>query len=169
MTATFERYYRYALWLGFFTVFYNLFEGLISIFFGVNDEALTLFGFGIDSFIEVISGIGIVAMVYRIQRNPDEPRSQFERTALRITGTSFYLLAVGLVVTAIFNVVIGHKPETTLPGLIISLVSNDDVGAGFCQAQSGAGDRIGSHPGGCQLHTGLHLHVTRSAGSQSHL
>lgn len=123
MTTTFERYYRFALWLGFFTIFYNLLEGLVSIFFGVHDEALTLFGFGIDSFIEVISGIGIVGMVYRIRRNPDTPRSQFERTALRITGMSFYLLAAGLAVTAIFNIVIGHKPETTLPGLIISLVS----------------------------------------------
>ena len=123
MTTTFERYYRFALWLGFFTIFYNLLEGLVSIFFGVHDEALTLFGFGIDSFIEVISGIGIVGMVYRIRRNPDTPRSQFERTALQITGMSFYLLAAGLAVTAIFNIVIGHKPETTLPGLIISLVS----------------------------------------------
>jgi len=123
MTTFLKQYYRYALWLGFFTVFYNLFEGLVSIFFGVHDEALTLFGFGIDSFIEVISGIGIIALVYRIRRNPDTPRSQFERTALRITGTSFYLLTAGLAATAIFNIVIGHKPETTLPGLIISLVS----------------------------------------------
>ena len=123
MNATLERYYRYALWLGFFTVFYNLLEGLVSIFFGVHDEALTLFGFGIDSFIEVLSGIGIVAMVYRIRRNPDTPRSQFERTALRVTGTSFYLLVVGLAATAIYNLFIGHQPESTLPGLIISLVS----------------------------------------------
>ena len=50
------------------------------------------FGFGVDSFIEVMSGIGILAMVLRIRQNPDTPRSQFEKTALRITGTSFYLL-----------------------------------------------------------------------------
>ena len=118
-----KRLFTYALWLGFFTVFYNLLEGLVSIFFGVHDEALTLFGFGIDSFIEVMSGIGIVAMVYRIRRNPDSSRSQFESTALRITGTSFYLLVVGLGATAIYNIVVGHKPENTLPGLIISLVS----------------------------------------------
>jgi len=123
MTKAFERYYRFALWLGFFTIFYNLLEGLVSIYFGVHDETLTLFGFGIDSFIEVLSGIGIVAMVYRIRKNPDTLRSQFERSALRITGTSFYLLVLGLVITAIYNIVIGHKPETTLPGLIISLVS----------------------------------------------
>lgn len=118
-----ERLYQYALYLGFFTVFYNLLEGLVSIFFGIQDETLTLFGFGIDSFIEVLSGIGIVAMVLRIRQNPDTPRSQFERTALRITGTSFYILAGGLAVTAIYNLVINHKPETTLAGMIISAIS----------------------------------------------
>ena len=118
-----DRYWNYALWLAIFTILYNLAEGLVSIFFGLSDETLTLFGFGVDSFIEVMSGIGILAMVLRIRQNPDTDRSAFERTALRITGTSFYILAVGLALSAIYNVVIGHKPETTLPGLIISLIS----------------------------------------------
>jgi len=118
-----NRYWTYALWLALFTIFYNLAEGLISIFFGISDEALTLFGFGVDSFIEVMSGIGILAMVIRIRQNPDAPRSQFERTALRVTGTAFYLLVVGLAITAVYNTVVGHKPETTLPGLVISVIS----------------------------------------------
>ena len=84
---------------------------------------MTLFGFGVDSFIEVMSGIGILAMVLRIRANPETPRSQFERTALRVTGTSFYLLSAGLAITAIYNLFTAHKPETTLPGLIISLIS----------------------------------------------
>jgi len=120
---TANKYWSYALWLALFTIFYNLAEGLVSIFFGISDEALTLFGFGVDSFIEVMSGIGILAMVLRIRQHPDAPRSQFEKAALRVTGTSFYLLAVGLAATAIYNLVSGHKPETTLPGLIISLIS----------------------------------------------
>jgi divalent metal cation (Fe/Co/Zn/Cd) transporter len=118
-----ERYYQYALWLGYFTVFYNLFEGLVSILFSVNDETLALFGFGVDSFIEVLSGIGIIAMILRIRHNPGTERSQFEKTALRITGTSFYILAAGLAVTAVVNILSGHTPETTLPGIIISLIS----------------------------------------------
>lgn len=118
-----ERIWRAALWLAVFTILYNLAEGLISIFFGVSDEALTLFGFGVDSFIEVMSGIGILAMVLRIRQNPETERSQFERTALRVTGTSFYLLAAGLAITAVYNIVTDHKPETTLPGLIISVIS----------------------------------------------
>lgn len=116
-------YWQFALWLAVFTIFYNIAEGLISIFFGVSDEALTLFGFGADSFIEVMSGAGILAMVLRIRQNPNTSRTRFEITALRITGAAFYLLVVGLGATAIYNLFIGHKPETTLPGIIISVIS----------------------------------------------
>ncbi|MEW6718143.1 MAG: cation transporter [Chloroflexota bacterium] len=121
--ASINKYWQYALGLALFTIFYNFAEGLLSVYFGAQDETLTLFGFGIDSFIEVMSGIGILAMVLRIRQNTDTPRSQFERTALRITGASFYLLAAGLAVTAIYNLSTAHKPATTLPGFIISLIS----------------------------------------------
>jgi divalent metal cation (Fe/Co/Zn/Cd) transporter len=117
------KYWQYALWLALFTILYNFAEGLISIYFGAHDETLTLFGFGIDSFIEVISGIGILAMVLRIRQNTEAQRTKFEQTALRVTGTSFFLLAAGLAATAIYNFFSSHKPTTTLPGLIISLIS----------------------------------------------
>ena len=118
-----NKYWTYALWLALFTILYNLAEGLISVFLGFSDEALTLFGFGIDSFIEVISGIGILAMVLRIRQYPETLRSQFEKTALRVTGTAFYLLALGLAGTSLYNLFTSHKPETTLPGLVISVIS----------------------------------------------
>lgn len=118
-----KNHWRYALALAVFTIFYNILEGLVSIAFGVSDESLALFGFGVDSFIEVMSGIGILVMVNRIRQNPDTSRTPFEVTALRVTGTAFYILAVGLGATAIYNIVTGHKPETTLPGLVISLIS----------------------------------------------
>jgi divalent metal cation (Fe/Co/Zn/Cd) transporter len=116
-------YWQYALWLAVFTILYNIAEGLVSIFFGISDEALTLLGFGVDSFIEVLSGIGILAMVIRIRQNPDTSRSRFEISALRVTGTAFYLLAAGLGATAVYNLFTAHKPETSLPGSIISAVS----------------------------------------------
>ncbi len=118
-----DRSFQYALWLGLFTVFYNLLEGLVSIYFGVSDETIALFGFGVDSFIEVASGIGIIAMILRIRQNPETSRSEFEKTALRITGGAFYVLAGGLALTAIANLATGHKPETTVAGAIISLIS----------------------------------------------
>jgi hypothetical protein len=50
--------YKTAILLSQITVFYNLLEGLVSVFLGLEDETLSLLGFGIDSFVEVISGIG---------------------------------------------------------------------------------------------------------------
>jgi hypothetical protein len=118
-----NKYWQYAFWLALFTILYNLVEGFVSVYFGAQDETLTLFGFGVDSFIEVMSGIGVLTMVIRIRQNIDSPRPQFERTALRITGASFYLLTFGLAATALYNLFTTHKPTTTLPGLIISLIS----------------------------------------------
>ena len=64
-----------------------------------------------------------MAMVIRIRQNPGTPLGRFERTALRVTGLSFYLLSGGLLMTALYNLYTGHKPETTLSGTIISLIS----------------------------------------------
>jgi divalent metal cation (Fe/Co/Zn/Cd) transporter len=118
-----ERLFKIGFRLALFTILYNIAEGLISLYFGYKDESLTLFGFGADSFIEVLSGLGIAHMVLRIQRQPDSNRDNFERTALTITGYSFYALVVGLIGTSMYNLWIGRKPETTLWGVIISIIS----------------------------------------------
>jgi divalent metal cation (Fe/Co/Zn/Cd) transporter len=118
-----ESLYRWAYALAVITIFYNVLEGLVSIYFGVEDETLALFGFGLDSFVEVISGVGIWHMVKRIRKNHDANPDHFERQALKITGTAFYLLSFGLIVTALISIYQGHKPETTFWGIVISLVS----------------------------------------------
>ena len=118
-----DRLYRDANLLALITIYYNLFEGAVSIFFGFQDQTLSLFGFGLDSFVEVMSGIGIWHMIRRIRQSTDGKVDPFERQALKITGTSFYLLAVGLTATALYNFYTGHHPKTTFWGIIISLVS----------------------------------------------
>ncbi len=115
--------YKKAFLLSLFTIFYNIAEGLVSIALGYSDETLTLFGFGADSFIEVISGIGIAVMIIRIRNHPESVVSEFEIKALKVTGSAFYLLAVSLAAATIINIVKHHKPETTFWGIVISLVS----------------------------------------------
>ena len=115
--------YKRASSLAKITIFYNLFEGMVSVFFGVADETLSLFGFGIDSFVEVLSGIGIWYMVRRIRNNTDAHPGAFEKTALQITGISFYILTAGLTITAGINIYQGHRPETTFWGIVIALIS----------------------------------------------
>lgn len=109
--------------LSLFTIFYNVIEGVVSMILGYEDEILSLFGFGADSFIEVMSGIGIAIMLLRIKTNSGSSRSRFEVTALKITGTAFFLLSAGLLAGIIINIITRHKPEATLWGIIISLVS----------------------------------------------
>jgi len=118
-----KRLYNLAFGLAIFTIVYNTAEGLVSTWLGYEGGTLSLFGFGADSFIEVISGIGIAHMIQRIQQNENSEKSQFERTALKITGYSFYGLVIGLVITSIYNIYTGHKPETTFWGIIISIIS----------------------------------------------
>jgi len=118
-----ESLYRWAHALAVFTIFYNILEGLVSIYFGIEDETLALFGFGLDSFVEVISGIGIWHMIKRIRRNYNVNPDHFERQALKITGTAFYILSIGLIATALINIYQGHKPETTFWGIVISSIS----------------------------------------------
>jgi divalent metal cation (Fe/Co/Zn/Cd) transporter len=105
------------------TVIYNLAEGLISLYFGMRDESLSLFGFGVDSFVEVVSGIGILHLVSRIRANGNESRNEFENTALIITGVSFYVLSGGLIITAVYNILTNHHPDATFWGTVISVVS----------------------------------------------
>lgn len=120
---TARRYFFYALVLSAFSISYNLLEGAVATYVGLQDEALALFGFGMDSFIEMISAIGIAHMVVRIQRHPFSQRDTFEIAALRVTGTGFYLLAAGLIGGATLNFVQGNQPQTTIWGTGIALVS----------------------------------------------
>jgi divalent metal cation (Fe/Co/Zn/Cd) transporter len=140
-----SRLWHTAAWLAVFTILYNLLEGLVSIWFGLEDEALTLFGFGVDSFIEVLSGIGILVMILRIRQNPAEPRTRFEQAALRVTGAAFYLLAASLAGSAAVNLITGHKPEASLPGVVISLASIAVMWA-LVSAKRRVGRKLGSTP-----------------------
>ena len=116
-------FFSWASALALITIFYNLIEGVVSVLFGLEDGTVALFGFGVDSFVEVISGVGIWHMVRRMRQNSGSLPDRFEATALRVTGSAFYLLSAGLVVTAAVNVYRGQKPETTFWGIVVSLIS----------------------------------------------
>lgn len=118
-----DKLIRTAFILSLITIFYNIAEGVISVYFGAGDETLALLGFGIDSFVEVISGIGIAHMIFRMKYSEVQSRDKFEKTALKVTGTAFYLLTAGLVIGSVLNILNDIKPASALPGTIIALIS----------------------------------------------
>jgi len=127
------------------TIVFNIVEGVVSIWFGVSDDMLTLSGFGVDSFIETISAVGVAVMITRIRNNQDTDKIRFEITALKITGWCFYILAVILTTGAVFNLVQGHKPESTLAGVIISLISIVSM-LGLIAAKKKLGRKLNCQP-----------------------
>jgi len=118
-----DRLLRRASLLALVTIIYNLAEGLVSVAFGMEDETIALFGFGLDSFVEVLSGAGIWHMVWRMQAGGGEAADGFERRALRVTGTAFFLLAGGLAATVAVRVTGDGSPESTVWGIVVATVS----------------------------------------------
>ena len=118
-----QKLYRTATILALITIGYNILEGVVSVLLGAADETLSLFGFGLDSFVEVVSGFGIWHMLRRLQQGEAESRDAVEQRALRITGGAFYLLAAGLVISAGLSLWSGHRPTTTFWGVVVALVS----------------------------------------------
>jgi len=123
LVITRETLLKQAYVLALITILYNTAEGLISVYLGAEDKTLSLLGFGIDSFVEVISGIGIWHMLVKIKIHGYEEQDVFEKTALKITGSSFYILVIGLSFTALYNIITNHQPVTTYWGIVISLIS----------------------------------------------
>lgn len=135
--------YKIAFLLAVLTVFYNFAEGILATYFGYSDDSLALLGFGVDSFIELISGFGIAHLVWRIWRKGESHRDSFERLALQITGVAFYLLVVGLIAGAVYSWWTQNKPETTFWGVIVSLVSVF-VMAFLIAAKKNVGEKLNS-------------------------
>ena len=108
---------RRARALAWITVAWNLVEGLVSVAFGLKADSLSLFGFGLDSFVEVGSAL---LVLWRLGHGEVTPR---ERTAAKGIGALFLLLAVSVVYGAAHRLVTREAPETSLPGLAIALTS----------------------------------------------
>jgi hypothetical protein len=123
MEITNDNLLNSALVLSYITIIYNFIEGVVSVFFGYHYYALSLLGFGIDSLVEVISGIGVAHMIIRIKYANVTLNDDVERLTLNVTGVSFYILTCGLVLGSLLDFIRHIKPDTTLPGLIVSLVS----------------------------------------------
>lgn len=118
-----RRYWTYAILLAVSTIVFNIAEGVFSLHFGIRDETLSLMGFGVDSFIESISSLGVAHMIIRIGRDGQKRRDKFEKQALKITGWCLVLLAALLTAGAIITIVRGGNPQSTTAGLIIALIS----------------------------------------------
>lgn len=114
---------RRAIFLSWFTIIYNLLEGVVSIVFGVGDESIALAGFGVDSLIEVASAALILWRFRGEAHVGSEISVSRERKATLGIGILFLVLAAITAAVSIFQLKAGSHPATTVPGLVISALS----------------------------------------------
>lgn len=113
---------RRALALSYFTVGYNLLEGAASVFAGGAAGSAALVGFGLDSFVESLSG-GIMVWRFRSRRRSHHETERAERRAVRLVGYTFFVLGAYVLADAARKLWVGERPEGSLLGIAITIAS----------------------------------------------
>jgi len=107
--------------LEYFTIAWNSLEGMIGIAAGVFAGSISLVGFGIDSLIEVTSG---VTLLWRMSVDADvQRRERNERLSLRIVGGCFLALALYVAYEAVLDLTGKSAPERSIPGIVLACLS----------------------------------------------
>jgi divalent metal cation (Fe/Co/Zn/Cd) transporter len=107
--------------LEYLTIGWNTLEGLVAVLAGALASSISLVGFGIDSFIEVISG---ATLLWRMSVDDNEARRERnERTALRIVGACFIILSVYIAYESIADLLSHRAPKRSIPGIVLAMVS----------------------------------------------
>ncbi|MFO7675121.1 MAG: cation transporter [bacterium] len=114
--------HRAALAVAAVTVGYNVVEGIVSLVFGGLAGSAALVGFGLDSFMESLSG-GI--MLWRFGRRWATPEAELraERRATTAVGITFFVFAAYVLYETVGKLVRRETPDPSLPGIVIALVS----------------------------------------------
>jgi hypothetical protein len=99
------------------SVTYNLIEAVVAVTAGSVAGSIALVGFGLDSLVEMSSGLVILWQF----RHP-VPESR-ERLALRLIGLSFFALAIYVSVESVRNLVGGGEPAPSPVGIALAAVS----------------------------------------------
>ena len=107
--------------LEYFTIAWNILEGLVAIVAGVIAGSISLVGFGIDSFIEVTSG---AALLWRMAVDTDvHERERNEKQALRVVGLCFVGLSIYIAYESVSDLLQARAPEHSIPGIILACIS----------------------------------------------
>ena len=123
MNTDFNLWKKRGIYLAFFTVIYNLIEAVIALYWGISDDSISLAGFGGDSLVEV----GSATMVLWNLKSKDSAFNQErERLATRGIASLFLTLSLIVLVTSCWQLSLGKAPETTIPGIIISIIASNN-------------------------------------------
>lgn len=115
--------HRKALLLSYFTVGYNIIEGIVSILAGVLAGSIALIGFGLDSFVESLSGSIMIWRFSKHEQMSEEEEERIEAKAVRLIAYTFFILGAYVLYESVKKLYLQEMPDPSLFGIIIAIVS----------------------------------------------
>jgi divalent metal cation (Fe/Co/Zn/Cd) transporter len=107
--------------LEYLTIAWNTFEAAVALGSGIAAGSIALVGFGLDSVIETLSA---AILLWRFRRDDHAAqREAAERTARRLVGAGFLLLAAYVASESIRSLWMRERPEHSLPGILIAVAA----------------------------------------------
>ena len=136
---------RRGLRLEYLTVGWNIVEGLIAIGAGLAAGSIALVAFGVDSFVETVSGL---VLIWRLSaeargRLDEESVERVERRAERLVGAAFLLLAAYVAFEAVRSLVEQEASDASPVGIVLTAVSIA-VMVWLASAKRRVGEALGS-------------------------
>ena len=124
---------------------WNIAEGVIAIGAGLAAGSIALIGFGVDSFVETISGH---VLIWRLSaeaqgRLDEEAVERVERRAEQLVGAAFLLLAAYVGFEAVRSLVGQEAPDASPLGIALTAVSIA-VMLWLARAKRRTGEALGS-------------------------
>lgn len=115
--------HKKALYLSYFTVVYNVLEGAVSIFAGILAGSIALLGFGLDSFVESLSG-GVMIWRFRHQNDlTEEEEEKREKRAATLVACTFFVLGAYVLYESMHKLLVREIPEPSVIGMGVAVAS----------------------------------------------
>lgn len=107
--------------LEYLTIAWNSVEAIVALASGLLAGSVALVGFGLDSVIETLSA-GVLLWRFRSDSDPAD-RERTERTAHRLVGVCFLLLAAYIAADSTYALWRKIQPERSLAGILIAVAA----------------------------------------------
>lgn len=110
------------LWLEYFTVTWNVLEAVVGLTAGFMAGSVALVGFALDSTVEASSGC---ILIWRLKTEQKGSRTaeEAEGRAIRLVAWAFFALAAYVGIRSLWDLIIQSRPEESVPGIILAMVS----------------------------------------------
>lgn len=116
---------RRGLVLEYLTVGWNVLEGLIAIVAGLLSGSVALVAFGMDSLVEIISGLVLIWRLRAEDRGDldDAALERTERRAELLVGGAFMVLAAYVTIESLRSLLQAEAPEASPIGIVLTALS----------------------------------------------